>query len=170
MSNRLAVAAGIAWLAVLLLLIGLPRKNSSAPEPTGPQVRFFKNVDPDRSMTQVLLRGKMRPGYGNTVDVVEVGSDMEPLTGDTLRAWVQHYKPGQEAQKAKLLRKSQSHDLLVHCYPGAVPDGVRTDNVLPKADSLVHVYPMVGSDYTVVSGQARDLLNFMTAHEIQETL
>lgn len=132
--------------------------------------RFFKNVDPDRTVAQVLVRGQLRPGYGNSVDLVEVGPDLEPITGDTLSVWVQHYAPGQKRQQARLLRKSQEYDLLVHCFPGAVPDGVRTDNVLPAADSLVHVYPLTGSDYTVITGQDGRVLDFMSVFNQRELL
>ncbi len=133
-------------------------------------VRFFKNADPDRTVTQVLVRGQLRPGYGNSVDLVEVNRRLEPITGDTLSVWVQHYAPGQEGQQARLLRKSQEYDLLVHCFPKSVPDGVRTDNVLPEADSLVHVYPLTGSDYTVITGQDGRVLDFMSVFNQRELL
>lgn len=132
-------------------------------------VRFFKNVDPDRTAAQVLVRGGMRPGYGNSVDLVEVNSQLQPITGDTLHVWVQHYSPDKApSQEARLLRKSQTHDMLVHCFPNSVADGVRTDNAIPTADSLVYVYPLVDSDYVAIAGQEMKALKFAMAHRIKE--
>jgi hypothetical protein len=50
-----------------------------------------------------------------------------------------------------------------------VPDGVRTDNVLPEADSLVHVYPLTGSDYTAISGSRSRALEFMSAYNAERS-
>lgn len=168
-TSRPATAAlALALVGLALALTGAAVAGCGDDVEKGPQVRFFKNVDPDHSMTQILLRGKLRPGYGNAVDIVEVDRSLDPITGDTLQAWVQHYRPGQEKQKTRLLRKSQTHDLLVHCFPDEMPPGVREDNVVPETDSLVFVYPLVGSDYTVVSGEETDVLDFMTAHQISQ--
>jgi hypothetical protein len=148
--------AGLVFFFVSLTVWGIATEEEDPPQ----KVRFFKNVDPDRTITQVLSRGQFRKGYGNSVDVVELDASMRPITGDTISLWVQHYEPGQKA--SRLLRKSQEYDLLVHCFPQQVPDGVRTDNVLPKADSLVYVYPLRGTQYSVVSGQKSDLLKFLS--------
>jgi len=155
-----------ALVGVLALAIGVVGSLEKRPRET--EVRFFRNVDPDRTVAQVLIRGKMRPGYGNRVDLVEVGSDLKPITGDTLRIWVQHYRPGQKKQRARLLRKSAEYDLLVHCYPQDVPASVTNKNVFPKAKNLIHVYPLVNSDYTAIASSESEVLNFMTARQMLE--
>jgi hypothetical protein len=156
-------------LAIVALVKFLPIEDQRPGLASGKEeIRFFKNVDPDRTVAQVLVRGQMRPGYGNVVDLVEVDSHLKPKTGDTLEVWVQHYAPGQENQKTRLLRKSQEYDLLVHCFPQSVPDGVRTDNVLPEADSLVHVYPLMADDFTAISGSRSRALEFMSAYNVKQ--
>jgi hypothetical protein len=165
------LAGCLLGLAILVGVLSVPAEDRRPDLPGAKEkVRFFKNVDPDRTVAQVLVRGQMRPAYGNVVDLVEVDSHLKPKTGDTLSVWVQHYAPGQEKQKTRLLRKSQQHDLLVHCFPQSVPDGVRTDNVLPAADSLVHVYPLTGSDYTAISGSRSRALEFMSAYNLKQVL
>jgi hypothetical protein len=87
-------------LAILIGVLFLPAEDQRPGLASGKEeVRFFKNVDPDRTVAQVLVRGQMRPAYGNVVDLVEVDSRLKPKTGDTLSVWVQHYAPGQENQK-----------------------------------------------------------------------
>lgn len=165
------VAAGIGLSLITIFAWSVTDIHHTNPAEKTTEVRFYENVDPDRTVAQVLVRGKMRPGYGNSVDLVAVNAQLEPITGDTLEAWVQHYTPDttrHDQTAARLLRKSQQYDMLVHCFPEAVPEGVRTDNALPEADSLVYVYPIVNSDYTVISGEQRKTLQFMTTRSLTE--
>ena len=96
------------------------------------ETRYFRYTDHPVRATWVLYMTKLMGQGGAYVYVVETDARGKPMTGDTLRVWVQHY-----GENGTLYLPPQDPSMIICCYPELLPDDLRKRHVLPDAEGII---------------------------------
>ena len=110
----------------LLLLLSSCVNTQPVPKLLQPP-RLFRYVDNPPSLRVVeSLRITGSIGGGNWIKAIELDAEEDPISGDTLLIWLQHYSPG-----ASLDFRAISAPNLLTCHPEAMPEFFRKMHMFP---------------------------------------
>lgn len=96
--------------------------------------RYFLEVERPGTVYSLLENAKYK---GAMVPLVELNEDGQ--TGDTLKAWIQHYNG-----RTKFSPEANQADIVIACYRESQPEFAQTLHVLPESTGKIYVYMMEG--------------------------
>ena len=91
------------------------------------------------------------------VEMVETTATGIPLTGDTLRVWMEHRAAG----SGPISGEGKRADMIIACYPENLPMEVRRKHVFPNAEGKIWIAQLRGG-YIIVTDRRLGPIRLMS--------
>jgi len=122
----------------LLFLVGCHHSSLSSYTKHEFSARYFQHLEPTPPFCESCPP--------RMVKMIETDQRGEPLTGDTLRVWMEHRGPGDKSVGVG----ADEADLIISCYPETLARKYRERHVLPRDTGEVWITHLRGR-YLIVT-------------------